>query len=314
MADVMDFEIAAPVAKELDFTKEIYEKLLVDIKDELDNAKKKSGAAYHELTGMYYCAIIGLIRAGALCSRVPGKDGFPEIRVFVGSKYYKCREDVIYSIIGAEEADEIISPFEDTAENYTKGLSHVASAKAEVKEIPVPVEASSGKGNKAQETALRKEIEALKKEKKEAETKAMTRYNELNAKYQKALDASKELPVVSSEEDAAVINEFREKLEKSENAAEALRTELSEWKTKYHEANNSAEEAVKNASRLQRKLDEKEEDAKKYVYDPNYDHYYSDELPAIIENLEFNHTGSVVRVSAMVLCFIGIAACLLMFI
>ncbi len=324
--EVKELEISDPVVKELDFTKAAYEKLVVDIKEELDNTKKKSGTAYQELNGMYYCAIIGLIRAGALCSRTSGKDGFPEIRVFIGSKYYKCREDVIYSIIGAEEADELITPFEDDTDNYTKSLSHISSAKTvapAAANVTVYTETTplSKKESKSQETALRKELENLKKEKKEAEEKAASKYNELNSRYQKAVEASKNLPVVSSAEDAEIINEFKEKLAKSDNVVESLKAELIEWKSKYDEvnrecrkANESAEDAEKRAGRLQRKLDEKEEEAKKYVYDPNYDHYYSDELPVIIESLEFNHTGSMVRIGAVVACFVGIAACLLMFI
>ncbi len=295
----MDPEINI-VKKGLTFTKSAYESLVADLWYEVEHSKVK-GSAYHELYGMYYCAVIGLIRAGALCTRVTGKDGFPEIRVEAGSRYYKCREDVIYSLIGAEEANDLITPYSDTADSYVKNL--------EVKPVVVKeevVETRSTSGGSSDKT-LRKELEALRKEKKAVETAAQAKYDELNARYQKALEANKDIPVVASAEDAEAVAKYQAE-------AELLRVELDDWRKRCTEAENKATESSKKAQKLQNKLNEKEEEAKKYVYDPNYDHYYNDELPVILENLEFNHTGTVIRTITMVACFAGIAFCLLMFI
>ena len=286
--------------KELTYTKSTYEKLVEEIKNELDNTTLK-GKAYQELFGMYYCAVIGLIRSGALCTRISGRDGFPEIRVFVGSKYYKCREDVIYSIIGAEEAKDIITPYEDSADSYIKKIA------VKEDEVIEKIDATNSVTDNASVKALKKEIDSLKKEKKASEEAAQSKYNELNARYQKALDANKEIPVVASQEDAEAIAKFQ-------TQAEELRVELEEWRKRSQEAEDAVEELRNKATKLQNKLDEKEEEAKKYVYDPNYDHYYNDELPVILENLEFSHTGAIIRAVIMSGCFAGLAFCLLMFI
>jgi DNA repair exonuclease SbcCD ATPase subunit len=286
--------------KELTYTKSIYEKLVEELKAELSTTKTK-GKAYQELYGMYYCAIIGLIRSGALCSRISGKDGFPEIKVFVGSKYYKCREDVIYSIIGQEEAKDIITPYEDSADSYIKKIT--------IKEddITEPVEVSNPVTDSSATKVLKKEIDSLKKEKKAIEEAAQAKYNDLNARYQKALDANKEIPVVASQEDAEVVAKLQAHVDE-------LRNELEEWRKRYKQAEENVEEVTRKANMLQSKLDEKEEEAKKYIYDPNYDHYYNDELPVILENLEFSHTGALIRAVMMAGCFAGLTFCLLMFI
>ncbi len=317
MADELIIDTAmAVIPKELTYTKSMYEELVTELKNELDHSKNK-GRAYQELYGMYYCSLIGLIRAGALCTRVSGKDGFPEIRVYIKSKYFKIREDVIYSIIGADEADEIISPYEDHADTYVPHIERLVKDTAEKTEeenvITQSLSSASEKPVK-QDASLKKEIESLKKEKKEIESKAKAKYDALDIKYRKALEANKNLPVVSSAEDAETISKFKDQIEKAAEDAEKLKQDLSEWKKKYHESQDLEKEAIKKAEKLQEKLDRKEEEARKYIYDPNYDHYYNDELPVIMENLEFNHTGTMVRVGAMIGCFIGVVSCLLMFI
>lgn len=304
-----------PTRKGLDFTKAQYEQLATELKKELETASDKNTKQYQELYGMYYCAVIGLLRSGVLCSRASGKDGFPEIRVYTNSDTFTCSENVIYSIIGAEEAKDLITPYEDTSNSYIKDFGYKNMSKTFTPEVPTSSGSStSKKGSSKQDESIRKELEELKKEKKKSESEATAKYNDLLSRYNKLRDESSNLPIVSSQEEANTVNEFREKFEEASSNAEALKKELAEWKAKYSDAEKSVQEAEKETKRLQNKLNIKEAEAKKYVYDPNYDHYYSDELPAIIESLEFNHMNTIVRSGAIVACGAGIIFSLLMFI
>ena len=104
------------IDKGLVYTKAFYETIADSAKANLDNPgdDKMLNIMEH---GVYYNAIAGMLRSGALCSRVTGEDGFPEIRIVAGTKTYQCREDILRTIFG-KEADYIIAPYEDRFESY----------------------------------------------------------------------------------------------------------------------------------------------------------------------------------------------------
>ena len=87
----------------------------------------------------------------------------------------------------------------------------------------------------------------------------------------------------------------------------------------YTKYKNSLDKKNKNISTLQSSLSAKTSDYdayrekaekelnehKKYVYDPNYDHYYSDVLPKIVNAIEFTHTDIIIRSSLIALSLAG---------
>ena len=59
--------------------------------------------------------------------------------------------------------------------------------------------------------------------------------------------------------------------------------------------------------KLKLKSEEEKAEALKYTYDPDYDHYYSEELPALMKSLEFSHSNMLIQMFCAVTACIGIA-------
>ena len=99
--------------------------------------------------------------------------------------------------------------------------------------------------------------------------------------------------------------------ELSSEAEQKLRAEY-ETKLKQSEAKNSqlAEQIEKHKKaykNLKIRSDKEKAEAQKYTYDPNYDHYYSEELPQLIKSLEFSHSDMMIKCFCAVMSCIGIA-------
>ncbi len=294
--------------KGLSYTKQRYEYLVENAYNEIKASKKSSvdPKLLQGLYGVYYSALAGLLRAGTLCTKSTSNDGLPLIKVLINAKEYACPEEALYRILG-EDAPEVISPYQDTYRSFIGENTGAVIVRTEPEIAPVIVDnknnksGKNGKGDKssAEINALRKELKDLKDAAAKEKSEANSKYNELNARYQKALVASQNLPIVSSEEDKQLINKFQMDIE-------ALTTELNGLKADILTAKSNEEKAVKERDSIKKELDDKKHEEEIYRYDPNYDHYYSDELPQLINSLEFNNTDIIARVAGMAVCAIGI--------
>lgn len=119
MAQENNMESIKVVDKGLAFTKKDYEDLVITswnlIHEPGFSSRASSDIQY--LYGIFYNGFVGLLRAGALCSRNTGKDGMPRITIPIGAEKYTCRESILRGILG-EEADEIIQPYENSFSSY----------------------------------------------------------------------------------------------------------------------------------------------------------------------------------------------------
>lgn len=158
--------------------------------------------------GIYYDAFAGLLRSGALCSRRTGKDGMPELAIPIGADVYPCRESIIRSLL-ADEADEIIRPYDNTFASYAlgrdknNGMGDVSQSgkkdrRQTKSEINAQVKLAQSQMEEACRTAdeLREQLKKVQAEARKqietAENKAANLQISLNAEQKKNADAQKE--------------------------------------------------------------------------------------------------------------------------
>lgn len=258
MAQENNTESTKIVDKGLTFTKKDYEDLVVTSWD-LIHAPEFSSRALSDiqyLYGIFYNAFVGLLRAGALCSRNTGKDGMPRITVPIGTESYTCRESILRGILG-KEADEIIQPYENTFSSYaastgiekSSGLGNVSSAgRRDRRRKKNPLEEKLDLAQKQAvdavraADALRDEIKAERQEKeeqaKQMQAKLSQAIDELDQTRKKCIQAEESLSDLSG-----IHKDTLEKLSTVQQERKDLAAECEELKAELDEA----QAAVKRA-------------------------------------------------------------------
>mgnify|MGYP004510217091 CR=1 FL=1 len=290
-----------PVSKGLSYSKKDYEDIVTTTKELIDECKKNGESAdtIKDLYGMYYGSIAGLLRAGALCRRQTSIDGFPEIVTLAHAKEYICREDALYSILGSETKD-IIHPYEDTFLSYvrpafslTSSLDHEASEtlKHQLDESQKQYQESEDKLklNSETVTALQNEITLHKNKNKELSEQLVSAKKEME-KYKNLYIAA----------DGAAEKQL-ESYQKKEN----------DYKKQLLTLQTKAERIHDEYQTLQSNVAEEKENRRHFTYNPNYDQYYSDMLPKILDSLEYSHSDTLIKTACTILCSVGILLSLL---
>lgn len=356
-----------PVAKDLAYTKPMYEEILSAASDLLDSGKLKdlppddTAAVY----SIYYEAVAGFLRSGTLCSRVTSSDGLPEIRIVSGNRTFSCKEDILVRIFGNHAAEEIIKPYEDLFNPYISFNPYTPLPEKDAEELAELEKQESlqmkqlRNEHKKQLSALRKsheaelkkragkekekdvEMDALKHEAKvlrQEKEELLMKIEELTGNAEKLgeeLDKSRAEALINNEKaDRPVemplelnipIGDNPEKLHETEEKLEAAEAKLREAEDRIAQLeekntdlsrmaekeratyDENASEFKKEIARQKKEIDEHN----KYVYDPNYDHYYSDELPQILDSIDFTRTDIGIRAGAVAMCVGGIIISLL---
>ncbi len=305
------------IEKGLVYTREVYEEIADLAKQEIGNLTNEDARIGADEYGIYYNALAGLLRAGVLCSRVTGTDGFPEIRIVSGSKSYQCREDVLRTVLG-EEADFIISPYEDKFESYLDPIIQYNIPGQNEEDEPSGTDKKSKNDIKALKKEHRAEIDKLKKqyEDKIAALKADAKKQTVPAD-SSTPGENKEIASVSDVQNVQESGpqNINVTMPSPDNARfQAQIKQLAEEKDKLAKENEKLikerAEAKDKISTLGMQLKQKTaalEEREKYHYDPVYDHYYSDELPALISSLESSKSDLIFKTIAIVGCVAGIA-------
>lgn len=333
------------VYKNIVSTKQTYEDITTSALSEIKSAKKnhESEETIANLYGIFYNGIIGMIRSGDLCYRKTGIDGFPEIHVVLGDNVFRVNEMVLYHLIGSN-ASEIIKPCEDTFSSYVDATNINYSfpsiaVKPSAALVPnvIPQQDPQDKQDKQDK---KKFFAVKKKDQADLDDKEIEK---IKADYESEIaDLKKQIEIIkkdrdeitakaSSSSDVNLTGEIQRKLDQAEKSLLDLEKEKNAIADKYSKATSELsklndeikerdsaisnfEGTRKEAEKLKKEIEEIEADKMKYEYDPNYDHYYSDELPGIVESLEFTHTNGIFRTFAIVGCCIGIVISCLFFI
>ena len=290
------------IQKGLNYLQKSYEAIADTAKARIESNSYEDDKEMIAEYGIYYNAIAGLLRSGVLCSRITGDDGFPEIQIILGSKTYQCREDVLRMIL-KDEADYIISPYEDTFESYLDAAYTPKVITNESTETePENTEENKNVNLKKIQKKHKKEIDQLKAE-YEKKIKELEE-NAAHASETQVIATTMPEEVIKTIQvpDEAALQELQEKIEILQREKAAL---TKENKRLTNEAGEHEGTISKIKAQLKAKSDALDE-AQKYEYDPNYDHYYSDVLPKLVDSLEFTHRDLVYKFLAMGLCVGGL--------
>lgn len=362
--------------KGLNYTQTQYEEMADTAKATLENLSHEDDRTTSDAYGIYYNSLAGLLRAGVLCSRVTGTDGFPEIRIVSGSKSYQCREDVMRTILG-EEADYIISPYEDKFESYldpvivydiadpnatetedgqNKGRQDIKTLKkqhrAEIENLkkkyetqikdlkkqlatkPAKVQQEDTTVTSADMLAASEPIQVLsafpedgKAQPRKLNVKNITGSDSMNMETEEftvtPISIPDPQPTIVPEIDDPVIAEKVQKLEQTNaqliqlnrrsqsdinklKGLEKEKNKLEQIIEKYKAEHQKQKEHISTLSQQLKQKTQALEEREKYTYDPVYDHYYSDELPELIANLESTRSDLIFKGIAMAGCVGGI--------
>lgn len=266
----------AAVEKELAFTKPDYAEMVKNSYKVIQSGKVKDRKMLVSLYGMYYNAFAGLIRSGILCSREVGNDGMPVIVTMLDSKNYPIRESVLLALFG-EEAEYVVKPWKDSCAESSYFTGSLMKDFTNLRHQ---------EGNQAGNEIV----------------KLRARYDKQSAELQD-------------------LNEKYEQLLKDGGSGSDYSKKLAELEKKHKkELDNVKIHADRTITDLQKRLNQEKsehdrykretaqelEDSRKYVYDPNYDHYYSDVLPKLVDSIAFSNTDIVIRGLCVGLSFAGI--------
>jgi flagellar biosynthesis GTPase FlhF len=310
------------IDKVLYFTKDIYTNMVQESFAAIKRSRRseKDPVIIAGLYGIYYNAFAGLIRSGVLCNRAMGIDGFPEIHIMIDNQIYKVRESILLALFGTE-AEAVIKPWQDTSASYIDHpFAQFQNQNDESVDNKAAVRSTEAKYKAAMAAMKSANDKALKElQQKDAEILS-TKLSQQKSKYEQVVTQLMKKQA-AMEEKAAVVPD--------ENAIKALKQqhsmELSQMKQQYEGQIRSMQGAMGNLQKTYadqkaeydkyRTAAEKEiSEHKKYVYDPNYDHYYSDVLPKLVDSLEFTHTDLVIRGFCVALSLAGIVLSLTFFI
>jgi hypothetical protein len=298
-------------------TKQFFESLAHDTQEQIvakmgDEEENPNPQEIIDLYNIFYESCVGLIRSGALCSRDTAFDGFPEITISAGDDTYKCREAVLVSILG-QTASEVIKPYQDTFTGYFD-MSEA------YKVLPIKEEETveeNVKKKKPEKDSLNAEKELEEQAKKyksmisEMEKKHSNEIAAVKSQYESALEESKKALMDASSSDngpSQIIGDPQDKIQ-----INADKAEIKNLTDKNNEIMNELKDKDIALARCQSKIadyenmeKERREDDERYEYNPDYDHYYNDDLPAIVKSLEFTHTDIVIKGIAAAVCCFGI--------
>ena len=328
-----------PVVKDLAYTKAMYEPMLEEASRMLDSVEDNTPADdIAALYSIYYESMAGLIRSGVLCSRASGKDGFPEIRIVSGNNTYSCRA------LESKKLEE--NPDLDKEESL-----RIRQLKSSHKKELNALKKSHDAQNKENQEELKKknimiedlehDIKVLLQEKDALNDRVLKMEAEKTASQSVPVPVPVASPVTATmpaavasvkDEDTMIgledmpetasnaqpdpelvakVSALEAALAEANSRADALRQENLVLAQQGKEADKTHHEQVtKFKSQLlrQKKVIEEHE---KYVYDPNYDHYYNDELPQILDSIDFTRTDLGARGAGVALCVAGIVVSLL---
>lgn len=273
------------VDKDLFYTKDQYTKILQNSLSLINSCKDPKDCQH--LYGIYYNAFAGLVRSGALVSRITGVDGTPDLNIQIGDDNYHCPESVIVALFG-KEAEYLIHPWKDEFSSYFDGNPFMVmpddSASESSSSAPmIDNTAAVNAAIKSTEASMNKQITELE-----------NKIKRLTAENAKLSKMSKDVPAAPVNENTYE-DKYREAvttLQESQRAVKSLEKEI--------------RNITADRDRLQAEQDKANEEKNTYVYDPNYDHYYSDVLPKLIDSIEFTHTDLIINNFCIALSVIGI--------
>ncbi len=294
------------IQKSLTYTKQMYETIADQAKQSIEQSQDADAKVIARLYGIYYNAMAGLLRSGVLCSRVTGTDGFPEIRLVCGSKNYQCDENILRTILG-DEAEFLILPYEDTFESYVN-LQFPKIEKVEDSQESV-------------KTDTKNDIKALKREHQKAMTELKKQYEAQIADLKKASAAQPipvPAPVLAQIQDESFVNtqEFVERIKALEKENQKLESENAKLQKEQSAHADKTADYEQKLNSFKEKLDAKTKELaekEKYVYDPNYDHYYSEELPELVDSIQYTHKSLLYKFIALGMCVVGLGVSAVLF-
>lgn len=268
------------VEKQLAYTVKQYNALTKNSFAMLKKAReeKTDKQTLMDIYGLYYNSFAGVVRAGKLCRRDMGMDGCPEIVVEIDGRDYRCKESILSMIFGAQDASQIIVPYDDAYTGKSWTLENPNSV--------APLNSAVAQPADVQNIAL------LQKQNEEYKTKLQSASEEI-----KKLSSSQ--PITQD------VAKYRAEAEKYKNE---LQKEHMESSRTIVALKKQIESVKQEHDKETRSLTGQISDLKKYKYDPNYDHYYSDILPKLVDSIEFTHTDLVVRSILIVISVLGIGA------
>lgn len=322
--NTLTLENPVEISKGLAFTKKEFEDLVISSMDLIKSAKKEKldSKLTSDLYGLFYSSFAGAIRAGTLCSRENGLDGFPELQIIIGNNAFHCREYSIRSIFGAE-ADEIIKPYEDNFDSYIKDVAFTQNFIEGNADQASFVEEKSIKGkNKKRKEDISEYLKEIEDLKISLKTTA--------GKYQKDLAISQSKVSALIEEKQILENQLKT-IENGGDLIETLKGDMQALQSKYSkleiESNKqladfalqkgSYEKEItalkKEQDELNKQCDALNADKEKLIFEnesvkkeaasnatsnskfKEYEKYYETILPQLATALEFTTEGLVVK-------------------
>ena len=318
MQEIVIPEKQNSVVKELYFTKENYLSILESVKNEIE--KENSGTADADnkkqrsaLYGLYYNAFAGLIRSGQLCTRKDGEDAMPVIEIESKGKRYSMSESTLYAIFG-QHSETLIHPWKDTSSHpgYIKNAGIFGGESGDPENIY-----SSKDMDAAVKLAEEKKDKILKETEKSYEKELSDSQKENERIGKKLSDTETKLNKAVKDIEALKIKN-EETIKKAENhekitvknAVESTKAEMADeiagLNEKIKELKETSSRTETDYRSYKERTDKELEDRKKYVYDPNYDHYYSEVLPKVVNTLEFSHTDLLVRTGCIIISTLAV--------
>ena len=287
------------VVKELYFTKENYLSILQSVEEKLDS-NDISREEKTSLYGIYNNAFAGLIRSGQLCMRKDGDDTMPVIEIEAKGSRYTIRESTLDAVLG-QEAESIIHPWKDGSSynGYIKGaFSKKGNTDPEniysSKDLDAAVKLAESKKDKTMKEMERnyeKDLASAEKDNARLEKKL----SETDAGLKRALGTIEELKKRNEETIKNAEEHEKEAVRKAIEGIEDNKEELENTKKELEALHKTSEKNKADYASYREKKEKEEKEREKYTYDPNYDHYYSDILPKVVNTLEFSHTDLLVR-------------------
>lgn len=290
------------VDKNLSFTKDEYLSIIRSVTPEIMKTRKMAAkgdkAAVSELRslyGIYYTSFAGMIRSGMLCRRITDYDGFPKITIMIGdSEKYDISESSLIGIFG-KESEYLIHPYSDDSDSYIKDPF------AELTDINVTLNTSEGTSSKA-------EIRKLENEHKKEIAK-------LKSDYEREIRTLKQGDAAVSSQTPAVDADIMDAVNKArQEDMYTLEEERKQFDFEKKRLQNVIASQKKDFDKFKAEKEKEDAERKKYVYDPNYDHYYNDVLPKLLDSLEFSHTDTLLRGLSIAVSLAAVAASLFVFV
>ena len=152
-------------------------------------------------------------------------------------------------------------------------------------------ESKKDKTMKEMERNYEKDLASAEKDNARLEKKL----SETDAGLKRALGTIEELKKRNEETIKNAEEHEKEAVRKAIEGIEDNKEELENTKKELEALHKTSEKNKADYASYREKKEKEEKEREKYTYDPNYDHYYSDILPKVVNTLEFSHTDLLVR-------------------